>query len=184
MPKTTQHRVYIFGASGTGTTTLGEAIADEFSLVHVDCDDHYWAPVEPPFSIKNEPHERVASMSSALGDAGWVLTGACNGWGGELIERADLIVFVTLPTSTRIERLRMREKARFGKRIEKGGDMYEIHKDFIQWAQGYDDPSFRGRNQAAHENWLARQSQPICRVNSKLSRETTKNAVISALHSL
>lgn len=184
MTESTQHRVYIFGASGTGTTTLGETIAAELSLVHVDCDDHYWAPVEPPFSVKREPHKRVASMSKALGDEGWVLTGACNGWGNELIERADLVVFVTLPTPKRIKRLRMREKARFGNRIEEGGDMFKIHKDFIQWAQGYDDPSFQGRNLAAHEKWLARQSKPICRVGSDQSLETTKNAVVSALHSL
>ncbi|AJE48177.1 adenylate kinase [Celeribacter indicus] len=184
MPEPSRHRVYIFGASGTGTTTLGENIAAELSLVHVDCDDHYWAPVEPPFSVKREPHERVASMSGALGNAGWVLTGACNGWGHGLIEQADLIVFVTLPTPMRIERLRMREKARFGNRIEEGGDMCEIHKDFIRWAQGYDDPGFRGRNLAAHEEWLARQSKPVCRVNSSQSRETIKSAVISALRSL
>lgn len=184
MPHSAPPRLYVFGASGAGTTTLGGIVAAELSLTHVDCDDHYWAPVEPPFSVKREPAERIASISKALGHAGWVLSGACNGWGRELTDRANLIVFVTLPTPTRIRRLRMREKARFGNRIAEGGDMFEIHKDFMQWARGYDDPGFQGRNLAAHERWLAQQSKPICRVANDEPIERAVKAVISALRLL
>jgi len=74
-------RIYVFGASGSGTTTLGAAVAEELQIVHVDCDDHYWAQTDPPFSQKREPAARVESMSAALGEGEWVVTGACNGWG-------------------------------------------------------------------------------------------------------
>lgn len=181
MSQTDRHRIYIFGASGTGTTTLGANVAAHLGLVHVDCDDHYWAPVEPPFSVKRTPQERVASMSAALGNRGWVLTGACSGWGRELIDQANLIVFATLPTSLRLKRLRVREKARFDDRIEEGGDMFQIHQDFMQWAKGYDNPDFQGRNIAAHEKWLAEQSKPTCRIDAQCLPEEAKYAVIRSL---
>lgn len=184
MPLSPNPRVYIFGASGTGSTTLGAEVASELALPHVDSDDHYWAPVEPPFSAKRAPEDRVASMSNALGDGGWVLSGACHGWGNKLTDQASLIVFVTLPTPTRIERLRKREKARFGHRIDENGDMFEIHKDFIKWVKGYDDPSFHGRNLAAHETWLDQQSKRVVRIEGRLDVENAKALVIAALHTI
>lgn len=179
-----QHRIYIFGASGSGTTTLGKQIAADYSLVNVDCDDHYWAPTDPPFSVKREPHERVVSMSEALGDDGWVLSGACHGWGGEITDCASLIVFVTLPTHIRIERLIARERTRFGNRIQEGGDMHQIHQDFIQWARGYENPYFGGRNLAAHEQWLSKQTKPICRIAGDQSLVDSRTLVDESLLSL
>jgi hypothetical protein len=123
-------------------------------------------------------------MSQALGNNGWVLTGACHGWGGELIDRANLIVFVTLPTPIRIARLLARERALFGDRIREGGDMRQIHLDFMQYARGYDNPKFGGRNLAAHEQWLNKQTKPICKIAGDQSLTDTKHLVIKSLMSL
>jgi hypothetical protein len=109
------------------------------------------------------------------------LSRACNVWGRELVDQADLIVFTTLKTPLRLERLRSREKALFGKRIEEGGDMFQIHLDFIAWAKRYDDPSFSGRNIGMHERWLAKQSKPILRVNSECDPEVAVRAVLDKL---
>lgn len=184
MPHSASNKLYIFGASGSGTTTLGEHVAAREGLVHVDCDDHYWAPVDPPFSVKRAPSERVASTSEALGSGGWVLSGACNGWGGELIDQADLIVFVALPTPVRLKRLLAREQERYGDRIKEGGDMHQIHKDFLDWTRGYDTPDFQGRNLAEHEKWLGEQVKPICRIDGEQPLQQSINAVISSLRLL
>lgn len=37
-------------------------------------------------------------------------------------------------STSRIERLKKRERENFGSRIDFGGDMYEIHQKFIEWA--------------------------------------------------
>lgn len=176
-----RNRLYIFGASGSGTTTLGARIAEEVGVVHVDCDDHYWAPTDPPFTLKRSPPERVRSMAKALGPGGWALSGACNNWGGALIERARLIVFVTLPTPERLERLALRERRRFGARIDPGGDMHEIHRNFMAWAAGYDDPEFEGRNLAAHDAWLAAQTTPVRRVDARQSVDASIAQILAML---
>ncbi len=160
-----QKNIFIFGASGVGATTLGAAVAAKIGCTHVDCDDHYWAPVDPPFSIKRTPSDRVASIAPLLTQAGWVLTGACEGWGESLLEDADLIVFLSVSNDARLQRLRRREALRFGSRIAEGGDMYQIHLDFIQWANGYEDPAFNGRNRAAQERWMTARGIPILRLD-------------------
>lgn len=161
----TDPRVYITGAVGAGVTTLGRALAARLAVAHVDIDDHYWAPTDPPFTVKRSPQDRLRSIRQAQSDGGWVLTGSFIGWGDALVGDAELIVFVTTPSPIRMARLLERERARHGDRIEPGGDMFRIHAAFRDWASRYDDPHFAGRNRAKHEAWLAVQKIPVLRVD-------------------
>lgn len=53
----------------------------------------------------------------------------------------------------RIARLKKREKERFGSRIEPGGDMYQQHLEFIDWAKKYDTGGLNMRSKAKHDEW-------------------------------
>ena len=44
-----------------------------------------------------------------------------------------------------------REKERYGSRIELGGDMYQQHMDFIEWAKSYDNGGMDIRSKAMHD---------------------------------
>jgi len=158
-------RIYITGASCAGVTTLGQNLASQLAMPHVDVDDFYWMPTNPPFTTKRPASERVPLIQQAFGGDEWVLTGSCMVWGDALIAAVDLIVFVVTPTPVRLERLAAREKERFGERIAPGGDMHEIHIAFREWASQYDDPSFSGRNRAWHEAWLSGQTAPVLRID-------------------
>lgn len=173
-------RIYITGASCAGVTTLGHTLASLLGLRHLDVDDFYWLPTDPPFTTKRPPDERVVLIQQGLGDGDWVLSGSCLGWGDALVNNADLIVFVATPTPVRLERLAAREKARFADRIAPGGDMHEIHVAFRAWASRYDDPTFSGRNRALHEAWMAQQTAPILRVDGMSSAETLAADVLHA----
>lgn len=158
-------RLYVTGAAGSGVTTLGRALALALAVVHVDCDDFYWMPTDPPYTTKRPAVERVPLIRAALGRAGWVLTGSFDGWGDPLIESVDLIVFLSTPQNVRMERLAARERQRFGDRILPGGDMHGINRSFMDWAAGYENPAFNGRNRARHEAWLAVQRAPVLRLD-------------------
>ena len=164
-------RIYITGASCAGVTTLGHTLAPLLGIRHVDVDDFYWLPTDPPFTTKRPPGERVRLIEQALGEHGWVLTGSFDGWGDALIAHVDLIVFVTTPTPVRLERLAAREQQRFGDRIAPGGDMHAIHLAFREWASQYDDPTFSSRSRVRHEAWLSRQTAPVLRIDGERSAE-------------
>ena len=70
-------RLHITGASGTGTTTLGAALSRELGWRHLDADDFYWMPTEPPFKEKRDPDARVALLHAELyGHEDVVLSGS------------------------------------------------------------------------------------------------------------
>ncbi len=67
MPVPPSRRVHIFGASGAGTSTLGRALADRHRLVHLDTDDFYWMPTDPPFTVLRLDGARpVAELVAAV----------------------------------------------------------------------------------------------------------------------
>ncbi|MCJ8142713.1 adenylate kinase [Ancylobacter sp. A5.8] len=177
-------RLYFTGASCAGVTTLGRAVARRLGLRHVDVDAFYWAPTDPPYTVKNSPEQRVAGIAGALGADGWVLTGAFDGWGDALIADVDLIVFVATDTALRMERLAARERQRHGARIDPGGDMHAAHLAFRRWAEGYDTPGFDGRNRARHEAWLARQRAPVLRADGADALDDLVARVLDALTGL
>ena len=153
--------IYITGASGTGTSTLGRALADQLGCVHLDVDDAFWMPTDPPFTTRRPIDQRLLYLRTRMKQTGWVMSGALEKWGDEIVKSVDLILFLTVPTSDRIARLKAREAKLFGARILAGGDMDVIHQGFLAWAAQYDDAAFSGRNRAFHVEWLGQQHRPV-----------------------
>jgi adenylate kinase family enzyme len=147
-------RIHITGGSGSGTTTLGAHLALALRLPHHDTDDFYWMPTDTPYSEKRPIADRLALMSQMfLPREGWVLSGALMGWGDPLVSHFDLIIFLGLPQDIRLARLKAREKNSYGARIGPGGDLERAHRDFMIWAQGYDQPDFHGRSHRRLQSW-------------------------------
>jgi adenylate kinase family enzyme len=174
-------RFHIVGASGSGTTTLGAAIARETGCKHLDTDDFFWLPTDPPFTTKRPVEERLLLMERALdSQPSWVITGSLMGWGDVLISRFDLVVFLYTPPDVRIERLLERERRRYGPQIDPGERMYDIHKAFMDWAKGYDDPDFDGRSLAKHRKWLRALPCPVVEIDGTPSLDESVARVLSA----
>lgn len=151
------NRIHIFGASGSGTTSLAAAIADKHGHRRLDTDDFFWAPTNPPYREKRPRDQRLVLLRQALLGAGpWVLSGSLCEWGDSLIPEFDLVVLLGVPTPVRLARLRAREAARYGDQaIAVGGALHKAHVEFLEWAGRYDTGGLEMRSRALHETWLA-----------------------------
>lgn len=153
--------IHIFGASGSGTTTLGKKICDELGYTLMDTDDYFWMPTEPKFTLKRLREERLQLMLSDMNSAeNVVISGSVTDWGDSLIPYFTLAIRISIDPSVRVARLIQREKKRFGSRIEPGGDMYQQHLEFIEWAKSYDTGGPHMRSKANHDEW---QKQLLCK---------------------
>lgn len=147
--------IYLYGPSGGGITTLGRALAAELGWRHMDTDDYFWEPTDPPYTVKRPIEKRLELMAAELDGAagGTVISGALDGWGDPLIPRFTLAVRLEVDPALRLERLRARELAAFGERILPGGDMYENHQEFMEWAARYDTAGPEQRSLARQKVW-------------------------------
>jgi adenylate kinase family enzyme len=147
-------RIHIFGASGSGTTTLAKAICAKTGFAHLDSDSYLWAPTDPPFTTKRTPEERLALLRRDIDlTEHVVLSGSMVGWGDPLIPEFTLAVRLLTPSDVRMARLEKREYERFGSRIGPGGDMHEQHLAFLQWAAAYDTAGPEQRSIQQHDLW-------------------------------
>lgn len=168
-------RLHVMGASGAGTTTLARALANCWSVPHADADDYFWVPSDPPYVEKRPDVDRVALMRKVfLPREAWVLSGSMLGWGESVVADCDAVVFLTLDPEERLRRLRARESSR-----RAGRDVDPVAWEaFLDWARGYDDPTFEGRSRARHEAWLDGLSQPVLRLDSAMTPEELREAVL------
>ena len=177
--------IHITGASGSGTTSLGRALAKQMGSLHLDTDDFYRLPTDPPFTTPRERDERVdLLLKRALPEQSWILSGSALGWGERIEPVFDLIVFLRIDPQLRLERLRQRELARYGPRIQEGGDMVAKHKAFMDWAASYDTAGPEQRSLIAHEEWLATQTCAVLRLKSsrpifELAREVRAHPAVT-----
>lgn len=154
----------VTGASGAGSTTLGRALADRWFAPHADVDDYFWLPTSPPYVHKRPADERLQLVEALfLPRSTWVLSGSVMGWGDSLLAQCDAVVFLTVDTELRLDRLRKREVARYGEVDD------HASRAFLEWAGSYDDPSFTGRSRLGHERWLATTTRPVMRLDGAAS---------------
>ena len=146
--------IHIFGASGSGTTTLGRKIRGALGYALMDADDYFWLPTDPKFTQKRPREERLEMMMQDLNASeNIVISGSLVDWGDALIPYFTLAVRIEIDPDVRIARLQQREKERFGTRIEMGGDMYQQHLEFIEWAKAYDTGGMNMRSKMKHDEW-------------------------------
>ncbi|MBK1810816.1 AAA family ATPase [Clostridium sp. YIM B02505] len=146
--------IHIYGASGSGTSTLGRFISEQLGYTFMDTDDYFWLPTDPKYIEKREKIERLQMMEKdILNSDKVVISGSLVDWGDDLIPYFTLVVRLVTDKNVRIERLKEREKKNFGSRIEIGGDMYKNHMAFIEWAAAYDTGDTNMRSKAEHDQW-------------------------------
>jgi adenylate kinase family enzyme len=175
-------KIHVLGSSGSGTTTLGSALADHFGCLHFDSDDYYWKKTTIPYSEINEitERQRLLLVDISVVDS-WILSGSMDSWSDPFISKFDLVIFLEANAPLREQRLRGREANKFGDRILPGGDMHEHHEYFIKWAIQYDEGLLGGRSRVRHEKWLLKLKCPVVRFINEQNQEALLNRAVESI---
>lgn len=170
------NKIHILGASGSGTTTLAEHLAEKLLHEHFDSDDYFW---ELKYSHVRAREHRILSLQNDLESVDkWLLSGSVIDWGDPLIPLFDLLIFLSIPNEIRLERLKQREMDRFGSRILPGNDKHNDYRDFIAWASCYENGGLDVRSRKQQEAWLKQLSCPVLRINGDFSVEQNVKTVM------
>lgn len=157
-------KIHIFGASGSGVSTLGKLLANEYQINCFDADNFYWKTTDPPFQESFPVEERKLKISNAVKPYDeWIISGSLVSWGELVQQQFTVAIYLYVPLEERVKRLIKREAGRFGKRIAFGGDMHQGHLEFLEWAAQYDQGHIGGRSKEKHEEWMKTLACPIKR---------------------
>ena len=161
--------IHIYGASGSGTSTLGRYISEKSGYFFMDTDDYFWEPTNPPYTVKRCLSSRMKLMREDIQRHDHVvISGSLVDWGDEFIPLFTLAIRVETDTDIRLQRLNRREREKFGSRIDFGGDMYENHLEFIKWAASYDHGGMDMRSKAKHDDWQKKLICPLLFVDGNM----------------
>ncbi len=148
-------KILIFGASGSGTTTLGKEIEERTDFVHLDVDDYYWKKTKLPFQEKIPMKERNENLKADFNkNKNIVISGSMVSWGKEWETSFDLAIFIHLNNNRRMERLKKREIERYGEKLLADKKTQLNSKAFLKWANQYENPNFNGRSLRVHKGWI------------------------------
>lgn len=167
-------KILIFGASGSGTTTLANEIETSTDFKHLDADDYYWKKTNPPYQIKiplNERNENLKIDFKKFENV--IVSGSMVSWGKEWETAFDLAIFIRLENTERMERLKKRENQRYGEKLLTDKKIQKNSKEFLEWANQYENPNFEGRSLKTHNNWIEMLDCKVLKLNgaAKLSKK-------------
>jgi len=176
--------IIIFGASGAGSTTLGKEISRQLNLQYLDIDDYLWCwKSEIPLTVVRPREERTRNlMDDIKKHPHFVISGTIFSDRELFHPLLDLAVFISTPADVCAERVYTRERARWGKRVLPGGDMYKVTRfhgdfdDYVANAQKYESADVSKFGRKFHERWITELSCPVLRVDG--AKPIAENALL------
>lgn len=175
-------KVLIFGASGSGTTTLAKEIEKRTTFVHLDVDDYYWKKTTPPFQEKIPLKQRNKNLKTDFEKyENVIISGSMVSWGKEWRFLFDLAIFIRLNNSERMERLKKREIERYGEKLLTNKNIKKNSIAFLEWANQYENPDFDGRSLKIHMNWIKLLNCKVLIIKGELELQSKTEQVLKEI---
>lgn len=158
--------IIIFDPAGSGKTTLGRMVAQQFGFVFVDIDDYIWRKdTQIPFSVMYSCSEKISRLMDAISLTDcFVMAGSMDSFHEHFDPFFALAVHLTAPVEVRVARVHQREYEEFGDRVLEGGDMHEAHKRFLDDVASYDYGG-GSTSLALHTKWAESLQCPVLRLD-------------------
>ncbi|MFD1258142.1 AAA family ATPase [Mucilaginibacter terrae] len=176
-------KIHIMGASCAGSTTLGNALAEQLNYLYFDTDHFFWEQTDPPFTVKRDREKRIEMLKEAIAShQNYIVGGSLVSWGDEWFLAFDLVIFLYVPPQIRIERLKRREFERYGDVIYTKPNRIQAYHKFLNWATAYDTNAITGRTLQVHEEWLSKVACPILEIRGDTTVQQRIDLILNKIN--
>lgn len=176
-----QITLLITGGPGSGASSTGEMLSTALELPCIDSDDYFHKPSDPPFQAqysKQERHQLLHREFSRFDS--WILSGSISSWEINDVDFTHAVL-LDLGPELRLRRLKVRERERFGSRLDEGGDMYDNHLEFMKWAASYESGELAGRNLRGEMAFIAKHCSHALTIKEALSLDELERTIVPFL---
>jgi adenylate kinase family enzyme len=146
--------ILLFGANGAGKSTIGRALARALGFTYFDIENYSFFESEIPYLNPRPVEEaRTLLLADIQKPPFFVVSAVTPDLGNGIIALLELAVLISVPTETRVERVKQRSIEKFGERVQMGGDMAEQEMQFLNF--------IATRSVSKIEQWTQRLSCPV-----------------------
>lgn len=165
-------KIEIFGAAGSGKTTLSKSWAKKYGWTHLESEDYLWQKTDPPYQKQFSLEEKLTSLAFDFHKyENIVLCGCVEGWGSKWETAFDLVVFLEIPHDIRMKRLIKREKEEYGELLKTHDWVISNHKEFMEWAKSNDDIKNPNAEIHRYRKWIKKLNCPTLEINGDTTNE-------------
>ena len=170
-------KIYIFGANGTGTSTLGRVLSRETGYVFFDAHSYFRD------AFKKHGNSLVVNSiftNDLLAAHSWILAGWLFDKADHYAHFFDLVIFLWVPQDIRMARLQQREVKTWGRKIlDPENPRHAIYKKFLAWSAQYDTAGLDQMSKALHEQWMENLNCPVLRISGNFKLEDNLASVLN-----
>lgn len=126
--------IIIFGANGSGKSTLGRELAQILHWKYMDIETYHFMEAEIPYTASRPRADCIRLMCADMElHRSFVLSAVTGDFGAQIMSWYTRAIWVSAPLETRLERIEHRARVKYRDRVEKGGDIYEQHLQFLNF---------------------------------------------------
>ncbi len=143
--------IHVMGASGSGTTTIGNLIADKFGFDILESDFYKWEQTNPPFQkMRSDEESNKILIDKIKSSKNLVIAGSLHS-NPIAFEYIDIIFYLFAPTPVRMARIEKRDVDSGRNSRLAGGEVEKEYLEFLWWVENYDVLGFEGRSRKSQQ---------------------------------
>ncbi len=173
----------VFGAPGSGVSTLSERLSDTLNLPCIALHTNQTPPdAGDPIPIPKEEYTELINQINAK--KGYLIDGSPCLLNWEL-GKLDGIIYLMTPKLQRLQRLREREIASQGIDILKEGCReFKVFNRYMYWVSQFDQAGIDRESKILHQKLLNSLSIPIFKANGLLGEEELTQQALEWINEL
>lgn len=126
--------IIVFGANGSGKTTVGRELARILHYRALDIEDYAFARSRTPYGEARSREECRALLLDDIQRYGpFVLSAVDGDFGEKITSMLACAVRLSAPPALRLERIKRRAYHQYGERVCRGGDLFEQEQKFYDF---------------------------------------------------
>lgn len=168
--------ILICGLNGTGKSTLGKALAEKLHFYFIDNEDLYFPKTDPDY-IYASPRTRQEVEKLLFHEVktheNFVFASVKGDYGEAFYPFLQYAIWMDVPKTIRIQRVRNRSFQKFGNRMLSGGDLHDREEQFFDFV--------KARAENTVEEWISSLTCPVIPVDGTRPIEENVTFIINQI---
>lgn len=173
--------IHVMGASGSGTSSLGEFLAQKLGFNLIESDYYKWEQTDPPFQIMRSVDESNRLLMEEINKGeNLIITGSLHA-NPVTFPYIDLIIYLTCPTKERLKRVQNRDVALGRNSLEAEGKVRENFLGFLELAKNYNKKDLTCRSKASQKYVIKQSGVPVIKISTNQKVDKVRSKILKKI---